>query len=180
MAHGQIQVIIGPMFSGKSTELCRRIDRYKYANKLCVLIKYEKDNRYNNNEECVICHDGKKYKKAIPTTQLNNIRDQVLNFDVIGIDEGQFFPDVVEFSENMAALNKIVIVAGLDGDYLRNPFGHIIELIPKAENVVKLNSICMVCYDKASFSKRLCSGTQTEIIGGKERYMPVCRNCYLK
>merc|ERR1719312_2330252 len=112
---GQIQVIFGPMFSGKTTELLRRIKRYQIAKYKCAVIKYENDKRYDKDD--VSTHDRQTYK-AISAMNLNQVKNKLLDYEVIGVDEGQFFPDVVQFCEDMAKLKKTVIVAALDGDYL--------------------------------------------------------------
>lgn len=172
---GEIQVIFGPMFSGKTTELIRRIKRYHIAKYTCVVIKYENDKRYDDND--VSTHDRQTYK-AISATQLCHLKSRLEEFEVIGIDEGQFFPDVVEFCEDMARSRKLVIVAALDGDYQRKPFGDIVRLVPLAESVVKLNAVCMSCHEDGAFTKRICGGTQLEVIGGTDKYMAACRGCH--
>nr|XP_039267782.1 thymidine kinase, cytosolic-like [Styela clava] len=171
---GQIQVILGPMFSGKSTELMRRIQRYKYANHECLLIKYAKDSRYS--DDFMSTHD-KHMLPAVKTEVLSKVSIP-LNCSVIGIDEGQFFPDIVEFCETMANNGLRVIVAALDGTFQRKGFGSFLSLIPLAESVVKLNAVCMMCYGEAAFTKRIGCETQVEIIGGSDKYMAVCRDCH--
>ena len=84
----------------------------------------------------------------------------------------------MSFAEEMANAGKVVVIAALDGDFQRKPFGSILDLIPLAEEVTKLNAVCMVCYGPASFSKRLGSETQVEVIGGADKYIAVCRGCY--
>lgn len=173
---GEIQVIFGPMFSGKSSELIRRVRRYSVANKSCIVIKYDKDTRYSKDK--LATHDSVQYS-AIPAALLASVADDINNFDVIAIDEGQFFPDVVEFSESLANKGKIVIVSALDGTFERKEFAKTLNLIPLAESVVKLTAVCMSCRSKeASFSKRLTSETQVEVIGGKDKYASVCRKCF--
>jgi thymidine kinase len=98
---------------------------------------------------------------------LADAKNQVIQSDVIGIDEGQFYLDIVDFCDEMANMGKIIIVAALDGDYKRRPFNRILELIPKAENIVKKSAVCF-CGDNASFSKRLCDSTEVEMVGGSE------------
>jgi len=163
------------MFSGKTTELLRRIKRYQIAKYKCAVIKYENDKRYD--KEDIATHDRQTYK-GISAMNLNQVKNKLLDYEVIGVDEGQFFPDVVQFCEDMAKLRKTVIVAALDGDYLRKPFGNIIDLVPLAESVVKLSAVCMSCYGEGSFTKRICGGTQLEVIGGTDKYMAACRDCH--
>jgi len=172
---GNIQVILGPMFSGKSTELIRRIRRYVISKKKCIVIKYEKDIRYEN--ENLSTHDLITWK-AVPCSKLSDVEDLVFEFDVIGIDEGQFYLDVAEFCEKMANLGKIMIVAALDGTFLRQSFNRILELIPLAEEVIKLTAVCAFCQNEAPFTARLGNETELEIIGGVDKYIAVCRKCY--
>jgi len=171
----QIQVILGPMFSGKTTELLRRIRRFTCANKSCIVLKYSKDTRYS--QDCMSTHD-KQMWTALPCERLTDTENTCRGYDVIGIDEGQFFPDLISFSEKMANIGKTVIVAALDGTFQRKPFGSVLELIPLAEMVTKLTAVCMVCYKDASFSRRIGTETQVEVIGGSDKYIAVCRQCY--
>ncbi|AAR07422.1 66R [Yaba monkey tumor virus] len=173
---GYIHIILGPMFSGKSTELIRLLKRYQVAMYTCLVIKYSKDERYGRG---LVTHDNDSVP-AIPVNSLNEINCNDINADVIGIDEGQFFPDIVEFCDYMANNGKILIVAALDGTFLRQPFGNILNLIPRAEYVLKLTAVCMICFGSASFSKRISDEQEIEIIGGKEKYQSVCRVCYFK
>ncbi|XP_046854787.1 thymidine kinase, cytosolic-like isoform X2 [Xenia sp. Carnegie-2017] len=134
---GQIQVIFGPMFSGKTQRM-----------------------------------------GAVPCHQLFKVKGQAMKYNVIGIDEGQFFPDIAEFCEELANKGKTVIVAALDGTFQRQAFGNVLSLVPLAESVVKLNAVCMNCFKDAAFSMRLGSETQVKLIGGAERYWSVCRECF--
>src|SRR5690349_15640390 len=96
-----------------------------------------------------------------------------LSYDVVGIDEGQFFPDTTQFCELLAQRGKIVIVAALDGTFERKPFGAVLELLPLAETVTKLSAVCMGCYRPAAFSKRLGAETEVKVIGGADKYIAV-------
>lgn len=174
---GQIQLILGPMFSGKTTELLRRITRYTFAKRSCFLIKYNKDTRYS--EDSMATHDRQLWTARAAST-LEELRSQAKKSEVIGIDEGQFFPDLVEFCESMANGGKIVIIAALDGTFQRKPFVHVLELVPLAESVTKLNAVCMTCFKDAPFTRRLGTETEVELIGGCEKYVAVCRSCYHK
>ncbi|KAM8943802.1 thymidine kinase, cytosolic isoform 1-T1 [Lycaon pictus] len=154
---GQIQVILGPMFSGKSTELMRRVRRFQIAQYKCLVIKYAKDTRYSNSFST---HD-RNTMEALPACLLRDVAQEALGVAVIGIDEGQFFPDIVEFSETMANAGKTVIVAALDGTFQRKAFGTILNLVPLAESVVKLTAVCMECFREAAYTKRL--GSEKEV-----------------
>jgi thymidine kinase len=185
---GQIQIIMGPMFSGKTTELMRRLKRYQIANQECLVIKYAKDSRYDAEAE-LTTHDMQKIE-AVPTLILTDLRNRAANYSVIGIDEGQFFPDIVAFAETMANDGKVVIVAALDGNFRRKFFGNFLHLIPLAESVTKLTAVCVMCNEEASFTKlkkEMESKFETgntnkyveELIGGADKYMAVCRRCYV-
>ncbi|XP_045346923.1 thymidine kinase, cytosolic isoform X1 [Leopardus geoffroyi] len=189
---GQIQVILGPMFSGKSTELMRRVRRFQIAQYKCLVIKYAKDTRYSSSFST---HD-RNTMEALPACLLRDVAQEALGVAVIGIDEGQFllgvethcrppsapsqFPDIVEFSETMANAGKTVIVAALDGTFQRKAFGTILNLVPLAESVVKLTAVCMECFREAAYTKRLGAEKEVEVIGGADKYHSVCRLCYFK
>lgn len=174
-ARGQIQVIFGPMFSGKSTELMRRVRRFQVAQYNCLVVKYAKDTRYS--ESGMATHD-KSTMEAVSANCLADVRPLALKACVIGIDEGQFFPDTVPFAEEMANLGKIIIVAALDGTFQRKAFGNILNLVPLAESVVKLHAVCMQCYKEAAYTKRIGTEKEVEVIGGADKYQAVCRKCY--
>ena len=177
MREGKVQAIFGPMFSGKSTELLRKIRRHKIASKRCLVINYIMDNRYST-EEVAATHD-KHFIEARKLQRLSELSDEeILSYDVIGIDEGQFFPDLVENCDRWADLGVTVIVAALDCTFEKKSFGNVPLLLAISENVKKLSAICKICNDKASFTKRLTQNKELNLIGGTETYMPVCRKCY--
>ncbi|KAJ0044279.1 hypothetical protein NL108_003688, partial [Boleophthalmus pectinirostris] len=153
-ARGQIQVCIF-CFSFNflcSTELMRRVRRFQVAQYNCLVVKYAKDIRYS--ETGMATHD-KNTMDAVSANCLADIRPLALKACVIGIDEGQFFPDIVPFAEEMANLGKVIIVAALDGTFQRKAFGNILNLVPLAESVVKLHAVCMQCYKEAAYTKRI-------------------------
>ncbi|XP_025081411.1 thymidine kinase, cytosolic-like [Pomacea canaliculata] len=172
---GHIELIIGPMFSGKTTELIRRLKRYRVAQYGCLIVKYAGDTRYTDNG--VATHD-RQTLPAISTKTLAPIFSDALTYDVIGIDEGQFFTDVVSFSDQLANEGKIVIVAALDGTFQKKAFGDILNLVPVAENVTKLSAICAICYQSAAFTRRKTKENEVEVIGGGDKYVAVCRTCF--
>ena len=174
---GSIELIIGPMFSGKTTELIRRIRRHSLAKQKCLVIKYAADNRYSDEE--LSTHDLSKIP-ALKCRKLEEAATRAANYDVIGVDEGQFYPDLLEFCEQQANSGKVVIVSALDGTFERKRFNHVVDLIPLAESVVKLTAVCTVCGGEASFSKRITSDTRVEIVGGADIYTAVCRKCYFR
>lgn len=154
----------------------RRLKRYQVANHRVLIIKYEGDTRYE--KDSIATHD-RQMMSAVSSRELNLLKKLSDDFSVIGIDEGQFFPDTVSFAEEMANCGKTVIVAALDGSYQRTGFGDILKLIPLAESVIKLTAVCMICFEEASFTKRIGQEKELELIGGAEKYMAVCRRCYL-
>ena len=176
--NGSLELIIGPMFSGKSTELIRQIRRRKTINKKVLVIKPAIDTRYNNkltshnfeSENCVVLDN----LKDIETDEINK-------HDTIVIDEGQFFTDLKENVINWVdTQNKDVIIGGLDGDFERKPMGQILDLIPHADKYTKLRALCKICNDgtDAIFSKRKINVSNNILIGGEESYIPVCRKHY--
>jgi len=173
---GTIELILGPMFSGKSTELLRRLQRQEIARRRCILFKYSHDQRYDAIDR-VSTHDL-RWRTAVPCVTLQEHLQEALEYNVIGIDEGQFFADLVEVCEQLANAGKNVIVAALDGDFRRKPFGRTLELVPLAEDVVKLKAVCTDCLATAAFSKRLVAQTQQELIGGVGSYSAACRRCH--
>ncbi|KAE9331138.1 hypothetical protein PR003_g15156 [Phytophthora rubi] len=172
---GCLQLIIGPMFSGKSTELIRRIHRYQHAKLECLVVKYLFDTRHS--EEMLSTHD-KVFVEAMPVQTLAEVRPFLDQFDVIGIDEGQFYPDLVDFCQDAANRGKVVVVAALDATFERKAFESVVELIPTAEQVIKLNAICSSCGHDAAFTRRLVADKTLELIGGIEMYEPRCRQCF--
>lgn len=172
---GHIQVIFGPMFSGKTTELMRRMKRYQIANYRCLVVKYAKDVRYDIHG--IATHD-RQTLPAVAVTELKELQQQTESVDIIGIDEGQFFPDVVSFCDQMANKGKTVIVAALDGTFQRKGFGDILNLVPLAEDVIKLSAVCMTCNSDGHFTKRMTADTSVEVIGGADIYQAVCRDCF--
>eukprot|EP00075_Anas_platyrhynchos_P038155 XP_027327408.1 thymidine kinase, cytosolic isoform X1 [Anas platyrhynchos] len=155
----------------------RRVRRFQLAQYRCLLVKYAKDTRYGTAG--LSTHD-RNTMEALPACLLRDVYQEALGAAVIGIDEGQFFPDIVEFCEMMANAGKTVIVAALDGTFQRKAFGSILNLVPLAESVVKLNAVCMECYREASYTKRLGAEREVEVIGGADKYHSVCRACYFQ
>jgi len=173
---GRIELIMGCMFAGKSTELLRRCNKHEITGKKVLRIKFSADVRYGNEYD-IATHGGIK-GKAISATCLSDLGDSWRKFDVIGVDEGQFFSDIIEFAEMAANEQKIVIVASLQGTFLRGPFQNIVNLIPRCEKIKKLSAICKLCKQNASFTFRTATKEVTSMIGGADMYMPLCRACH--
>ena len=176
-SEGRIELIIGPMFSGKSSRLIESIRKYTYKAKKTIMIKYHADKRYSSKSE-VITHDLIRYD-SLECKNLHDSFELVQNYDVIGIDEGQFFDDLVEFCEKLAFLKKIVIVAALNGDFRMNPFPFVSRLISKADKIKLMKAYCFNCHKDAKFSLRIVQNNETVLIGAGEAYKPACRKCHI-
>ena len=175
---GWIEVICGSMFSGKTEELIRRLRRAQYANLKVEIFKPAVDVRYD--EERIVSHDENSIKST-PVHSSSNLLLISANVDVVGIDEAQFFDEgLPEVCEILAGRGVRVIVAGLDMDFMGNPFGPVPALLSKAEFVTKVHAICMQCGDFATHSFRTVGSDSTFLLGEKESYEPRCRSCYNK
>ncbi|XP_065627718.1 thymidine kinase [Quercus suber] len=170
------------MFAGKTTTLLRRIQSESSNGRSVAIIKSNKDTRYGLDS--IVTHDGAKLP-CLALPDLSSFRqkfglDAYDQLDVIGIDEAQFFEDLYDFCREAADHDgKRVIVAGLDGNYLRRSFGSVLDIIPLADSVTKLTARCELCGKRALFTLRKTEETQTELIGGVDVYMPVCQQHYV-
>jgi thymidine kinase len=175
---GSVEVITGSMFSGKTEELIRRLRRAKFAGLRIEIFKPSLDKRYSDTR--VVSHD----EKSIVSTPVDNASSILLlasEVDVIGIDEAQFFDgSIVDVCNTLANNGVRVIVAGLDMDFLGNPFGPMPRLLAIAEYVTKVHAICMRCGNLAQYSFRKSDEAQVVLLGEKDKYEPLCRNCYNK
>lgn len=174
--NGWIEVITGSMFSGKTEELIRRIRRARIAGKKHILFKPRVDTR--NKEELIISHDEKAEKSEI-INEASEIINLASGFEIIGIDEGQFFDsNIVNVCNELAYSGKRVVVAGLDMDYRGRPFGSVPELMSIAEFVTKFHAVCVKCGTPAYFSHRKTTSAKKVEIGAMDKYEPLCRDCY--
>jgi thymidine kinase len=182
---GYLSLIIGCMFSQKTTEVLRRIRRYKSIGYKVLVVNFIGDTRYG--QECIASHD-KEIEKAACVDKLKSIDNLVRSgeYNVIAIDEGQFFTDLHEYVTAWAdELPVHIVISGLDGTSERMPFGDMLRLIPHAEEVERLSAFCSVCRDGtvAVYSKYFGEQEKDEngvAIGGAEAYRPVCRKHFLK
>lgn len=173
---GWIEVICGSMFSGKTEELIRRLNRARIAKQKVEIFKPEIDKRYD--EVNVVSHNENSIR-SIPVQTANEILMYAEGCEVIGIDEAQFFDaDLPAVCNYIANKGIRVIVAGLDMDFQGNPFGPIPHLVATAEYVTKVHAICMRCGDLAHYSHRTVQGEKLVMLGEKESYEPLCRKCY--
>jgi thymidine kinase len=175
---GWIEVICGSMFSGKTEELLRRLNRARIARQRVEIFKPGIDTRYDVIN--VVSHDA----RSIPSTPVESSSRILLmthDVEVVGIDEAQFFDEELPSVCNTLANQGIrVIAAGLDMDFLGKPFGPMPALISIAEYVTKVHAICMNCGDLAQYSHRIVAQEQQVLLGEKDNYEPLCRRCYLE
>jgi len=177
---GYLELVIGPMFSGKTTQLIQAYKKYTYIGKRVLVINYADDKRYHDT--MLSTHD----KIMIPCIQTSKMRElwmsrEFINSEVVLINEGQFFGDLYDAVLEMVDIHKkIVYICGLDGDFKREKFGSILELIPHCNKVVKLHSLCSSCKNgnPGIFSHRL-TRDESQILIGSDIYVPLCRKCYL-
>jgi thymidine kinase len=191
-----LELIIGPMYSGKTSKLLEIYKQCQFCDIPVAVINHSLDNRYD--DEMLSTHDKVKIP-CFKTDKLMNLwidkfnlseidiiprfndKIKVRKSDVILINEGQFFGDLIEFVKLLLLDNKKIYICGLDGDFERKKFGNILDLIPLSDKVTKLTSLCSICKNgtAAIFSLRLTRETEQTIIGS-ENYIPVCRSCYEK
>lgn len=177
MSNGYLELIVGPMFSGKTTKLVELYNQYKNSSESICVINFEKDKRYS--EDKLSTHD----KLMIPCIFTNEIKQlfdssNLLNSNIVLINEGQFFSDIFESVMYLVEKkNKHVYVCGLDGDFERKKFGNILDLIPYSDSIIKLKSKCNNCNEPAIFSHRLTDENEQVVIGSNN-YVPLCRKCY--
>ena len=175
---GCIEVICGSMFSGKTEELIRRLRRAQFANQKIEIFKPAIDNRYSDVE--VVSHDFHKITSR-PIKDASEMLSIAPDIEVVGIDEAQFFGDnLVEICQSLANRGVRVIAAGLDTDYLGKPFGPMPRLLAVAEDVQKVHAICVKCGNLANHSHRLSKSDELVVLGEKDTYEPLCRECYNK
>ncbi len=179
---GQLEVISGPMFSGKSEELIRRLRRVGYARKSAILFKPAIDDRYSLDE--VVSHEGQRMAARV-VRDSSRIFELAAGHDVVGVDEAQFLDgSLADVCEAMVARGQRVVVAGLDLDYRRQPFGTMPVLLAMADETSKLKAVCHACGEPAGYTQRLVDGEpapfsgETVLIGGTDSYEARCRACY--
>ncbi|MFH0799184.1 MAG: thymidine kinase [Pseudomonadota bacterium] len=174
---GWMELVCGPMFSGKTEELIRRLRLAQIAKQRVEIFKPALDNRYS--EEHISSHNDQKFT-CTPVTDATHILELVGDHTrVVGIDEAQFFDGkIVAVCQKLANRGLRVIVAGLDQDYLGRPFGPMPELLALAESALKLKAVCMVCGGLATKTQRLTKETMQVVVGASEHYEARCRACF--
>ena len=182
---GSVHLILGPMFAGKTTRLLERVKQLEESvNANVLLLKSDKDTRYAKDK--VVTHDGRG-RECFPVKSLElevvvkTVGERKWNeCDVVAVDEAQFLTNLYEFCRVAAdEHDKIVLVAGLNGDFKRETFGEVQETLPLCDSVTKLTAKCK-CGRPALFSKRIVNvGDGQELVGGADKYLPACRRCFL-
>jgi thymidine kinase len=173
---GSIEVICGSMFSGKTEELFRRLRRAQFANQSILLVKPSLDERYASQD--VVSHVGQSWA-AMRCQNAHEIMEKWQGEHIVAIDEAQFFDAaIISICTSLANQGARVIIAGLDMDYLGQPFGPMPQLMAIAEYVSKVHAVCVDCGNLAHFSYRTVAQKEQVLVGAIEKYKPLCRSCY--
>jgi thymidine kinase len=175
--NGSLNLIIGPMYSGKTSTLITRYNRHKIAKRKCIMIKYKNDTRYD--DKMLVTHNGIKVQ-AIPCEELADVDLIVKKYDVVCVDEVQFYKDAHIFCDKWANEGLIVEACGLNGTFERKPFKTVSLLIPKCNNLTYITAICRETSREGVYSKRNTNETKLEIIGGTDIYSATDRETYFK
>ena len=179
MESSYLKVYIGCMFSGKTTALLNEISKYKVIMESLLVVNHNLDKERNNLGEFIMSHNGRKCESVMVSNLKEIIElEEYKQSRVIIIDEGQFYPDLYDtLRKELQSTKKRFIVGGLSGDFNMRPIGQMIDLIPLADEIIKLEAYCIYCKNgnKASFTKRIIQDTQTILIGKGDIYVPVCR-----
>ena len=182
MAGGWLEVVCGPMFSGKSEELMRRLRRAEIARQAVAVFKPAIDDRFDATD--IVSHAGLRMR-GVPVGHVGDVAELAEPLDVVGIDEAQFFgPEIVGVVQSLTRAGRRVVVAGLDTDYRGLPFGSMPELLAIAEFVDKLQAVCHACGMPATMTQRLVGGEPapfdgaTIVVGAGEQYEARCRSCH--
>ncbi|HXH97387.1 MAG TPA: thymidine kinase [Gaiellaceae bacterium] len=179
---GWLEVVCGPMFSGKSEELIRRLRRAEIAGQRALIVKPRIDDRFDIGH--VVSHAGAKMR-AVAVSGPKEIPGLVAGYDVVGVDEVQFFPaEIVAVLDGLVERGMRVVASGLDQDFRGLPFGAMPELLCRAELVDKLQAVCHRCGGPATMTQRLVDGSPapadgaTIVVGAREQYEARCRTCH--
>jgi thymidine kinase len=183
--NGYLEIILGPMFSGKTSKLIEIYKQYRFCDIHVLAINHSDDTRHtsltmtSHDEHFINCVQSENIRKIIDT---NIVLLRSTKPIVVLINEGQFFPDLYDgVTELVDKYNAHVYVAGLDGDFKREKFGQMLDLVPICDKVYKLHSLCVLCKNgnKAIFSHRILkSCTEQKKIGACDSYLPLCRDCF--
>jgi len=180
MLPGSLHVCIGPMYAGKTSKLIETYEDMLSEDKKTIVLTHSSEIRYSI--EKLSTHDEKHiscFKYGSIDAFIREKKEDIDSVDSILIDEAQFFPDLFDKVLYMVnKMNKHVYVFGLDGDFQRNKFGQVLDLIPQCDTVEKLHSTCNVCREPAIFSHRTCDSDEQVFVGSRDAYQPLCRQCY--
>jgi len=174
---GWIEVICGPMFSGKSEELIRRLRRAEIARQRVQIFKPQIDQRYATDQ--IVSHNDARIRSECVSSAAEMQAKVDLRTEVIGIDEAQFLGDaVIDLVVRLADMGKRIIIAGLDTDYLGRPFHPMPELLAVADEITKALAICMQCGNPAKHTQRLIASEELVVVGAEGMYEARCRRCF--
>jgi thymidine kinase len=174
---GWIEVICGPMFSGKSEELMRRLRRAMIARKRVQVFKPVIDDRYSHDE--IVSHGDVRMRSEVVSGAKDIVKTLDWRTQVIGVDEANFMgPELIEIAGQLADSGKQVILAGLDTDFMGRPFTPIPELLAHAESITKTLAICMRCGNPAKHTQRLVESDDLIVVGAAGMYEARCRRCF--
>lgn len=177
---GSLNIYIGPMYAGKTTRLIETYQECLNNDENVVVLTHSTENRYSIDK--LSTHDQKKiscFKCDTIKSFINQHIEAIKDSNFVLIDEGQFFTDLTEVLYLVNELNQNVFVFGLDGDFKRNKFGQISDLIPHCDRIEKLHAVCGNCSNPAIFSDRIVSSnTEQVLVGSQDMYQPLCRECY--
>lgn len=180
---GHLELIIGPMFSGKTSELIKIYNEYILKGEIVLGINYDKDTRYGDN--AIISHDQQRMPSVnvAELIQINvdyNISQLFEKATTIFINEAQFFKDLKPWIiKYIDTTDKTFILCGLDSDFKRERFGDLLDLVPHADKLTKLYGKCSKCCKKSLYTHRISDEKQQQLIG-VNNYIPVCRDCYIE
>ena len=176
---GYLKVILGCMFSGKTTELIKEYRRHKACDFRCCFINHSIDNRYGSGTQVTKTHNNTIIENDKSCKKLTDILWESANYDVFFINEGQFFDDLYESINYLVNMEKKkVYVCGLDGDFQRREFGSILKIIPLCDEIVKLKAICKICKNQDGIFTFRLSDEKEQTVIGCDNYTALCRNCY--
>jgi thymidine kinase len=180
--HGYLELILGSMFSGKTSYLLDVYKKCVFCNIPVAVINYTADSRYTT-EPMLSTHDKQMIPCILATTieeAVSNNSEEIAQAETILINEGQFFSDIEEQVKHLVeGSNKRVYICGLDGDFERKPLGNLLQLVPFSDHIIKLKSLCSLCRDGTPgvFSFRI-TNEKSQVVIGSSNYIPLCRECY--
>ena len=176
---GYLKVILGCMFSGKTTELIKEYKRHKACGVRCCFVNHSVDDRYGSGTTTTKTHNQTSINNDKSCKKLTDVLWEAGNYDAFFINEGQFFDDLYEGINYLVNIeNKKVYVCGLDGDFQRKEFGSILKIIPLCDDVVKLKAICKSCKIRDGIFTFRLSDEKEQMLVGTDNYTALCRHCY--